>query len=79
MECEENDYKVCNIIEGFNVYVEPFNENCDFEVSLRKIKPNVIIMFEPYLEFMRAIEIYNAERIYLDKINDPVEVYLLIY
>ena len=36
--------------------------NSEFEIGIRKIKPSIIILYEPYLEFMRAIEIYNAER-----------------
>lgn len=63
MECEENEYKVCNLIEGHNVFVESFNSNCEFEISLRKIEPDLVILYEPYLEFMRAIEVYNAERL----------------
>ena len=56
-------YKVFNIINGYNVYVEQFPNNSDFELALRKLNPAKIILFEPYLDFMRSIEIYNAERI----------------
>lgn len=79
LECEENEYKACNIIDGYNVHVQNFTDNCDFEVSLRQINPDLIILYEPYLEFMRAIEIYNAERILISNKKYPIEVQLLLY
>ena len=79
MEAEENDYKSYNIIDGYNVVIKYFSDNCDFEVCLREMDPDLIILFEPYLEFMRAVEVYNAERIRLLNKTYPIEVELLLY
>lgn len=48
-------------------------------MGLRRHKPDCVIMFEPYLEFMRAIEVYNAERTKIYKKDKDIEVHLLIY
>lgn len=40
-----------------------FQSNSEFELALRNLNPKSVILYEPYLEFMRAIEIYNAERV----------------
>ena len=46
----------------YNLIIEQFICNSEFEIALREIKPTTIILYEPNLEFVRAIEIYNAER-----------------
>jgi hypothetical protein len=74
MECEENEFKISNLIDGYNVHVESFLSNSDFEVALRKKEPDVVILYEPYLEFMRALEVYNAERIKFDLKKTPIEI-----
>lgn len=79
LESEENDYKPYNIIDGYNVHIQQFIDNSDFELSLRQYEPVEIILYEPYLEFMRAIEVYNAERIILMKREIPIQVNLLLY
>jgi hypothetical protein len=58
----EEDYNPGDLINGFNVYCETYNmsETSEFEMSLRQIKPSMIILYEPHLEVMRCIEVYNA-------------------
>jgi len=34
----------------------------ELEIELQKLNPNDIIMTEPYLDFMRVIEVYEAQR-----------------
>jgi len=31
-------------------------------MSLRTINPDSVVLMEPYIDFMRAAELYNAER-----------------
>ena len=57
--------------------------NAEFEQALNDLKPQIVILFEPILEFMRAIEIFNAERhLYAsnpEKQLKELEVYILNY
>lgn len=63
-EIEESQYRTHNIVDGFNVHVQYYQSNSEFEVALRKLDPCTIILYEPYLEYMRIIESYNAERVH---------------
>lgn len=50
------------LLNGINVKVENFGQRSEsFSSALQKIKPNNILLYEPILEFMRAVEIYNSE------------------
>ena len=58
----ENLYEVQNIIEGYNVHVCMVKTAHELEIELQKLNPSDIIMTEPYLDFMRVIEVYEAQR-----------------
>lgn len=75
----EQFYCCQNLIDGYNVNVEFYQDNCDFEVDLRTKQPTKVILFEHTLEHMRAIEIYNAERTQLNNQIDPINVHLIRY
>jgi len=70
-EIEEEEYKPCNIIDGYNIIVQAFTNDSDLDLALRENDPQVVIMYEPILDFMRAIELYNAER------DESIEVHVL--
>jgi hypothetical protein len=70
-EIEEEEYKPCNIIDGYNIVVQAFMNDSELDLALRENDPQVIIIYEPILDFMRAIELYNAER------DEPIEVHVL--
>jgi hypothetical protein len=61
----EEEYNPGDLITGFNVYCETYNmsDTSDFELSIKKLKPSHIILYEPHLEVMRCIEVYNAQRV----------------
>lgn len=48
-------------------------------MALRRLQPTMVILYEPYLEFMRAIEVYNAERTKLKGETAKMEVHLMMY
>lgn len=54
------------------------SDTSEFELALRIINPSMIIIYEPLLEVMRCIEIYNAERVFKGS-QDDLEVSLLMY
>lgn len=58
----ENLYEPHNIIEGFNVHVRLVKTSMELEIELSKLRPSDIIMTEPYLDFMRVVEVYEAQR-----------------
>lgn len=35
-EIEEEEYKPCNIIDGFNIVIEQFSVNSELELTLRE-------------------------------------------
>lgn len=46
---------------------------------MREIKPSKVLLYEPNLEYMRSIEVYNAERC-LNTVNiEKLEVHILSY
>ena len=53
------------LIEGYSIYVEAYDSygaNTEqFEISLKLLNPSKVVLLEPTLEFMRALEVYNAE------------------
>jgi len=75
-EVQEDDYKPCNIIDGYNIVCETFSCCAHLEMTLRELKPSVIVLYEPVLEFLRVIEVYNAER--EDRL-DRLDFYLLSF
>jgi len=58
------------------VICETYSCCSQLELSLREIKPSIIVMYEPILEFMREIEIYNAER---EPHEELLNLYLLSF
>lgn len=58
------DFKPEKILEGFNTHCCFFNsqESSQFELALRDLNPCAVVFYEPHLDFMRALEVYNAER-----------------
>lgn len=48
--------------EGFNVHVRLVKTSMELEIELSKLRPSDIIMTEPYLDFMRVVEVYEAQR-----------------
>ena len=47
----------------YKVRVENFGSNCEtLDIALKTLQPDKVVLYEPTLEFMRALEIYNAER-----------------
>lgn len=78
-EIEEDEYKPCNIIDGYNILCESYSDTTEFEVALREIKPTKVILFEPILEFIRSLEVYNAERCLNIQNPEEMEVHLLTY
>ena len=80
-EIEEDEYKPCNIIDGYNILCEHYLDTTEFEIALREIKPSKVILYEPVLEFMRALELFSAEQNLNINFKNPqdgeIEVYLL--
>jgi hypothetical protein len=47
----------------YSVRVENFGSSAEtFDIALKTLQPEKVVLFEPTLEFMRMMEIYNAER-----------------
>lgn len=47
----------------YSVRVENFGSSTEqFDIALKTLQPDKVVLFEPTLEFMRAVEIYNAEK-----------------
>ena len=47
----------------YSIRVENFSSSTEtFDIALKTLQPDKVVLFEPTLEFMRAMEIYNAER-----------------
>ena len=47
----------------YSIRVENFASSTEtFDIALKTLQPDKVVLFEPTLEFMRAMEIYNAER-----------------
>eukprot|EP00347_Sterkiella_histriomuscorum_P024144 403332158 len=81
-EIEEGNFRPQNIINGYNVHVLQIQNNSDFELALRNLDPKIVVLYEPQLEFMRAIEIYNAERVKFHEDPDSldqIEVNFMIF
>ena len=64
----------------YSVRVENFGAaNETFDIALKTLQPEKVVLFEPTLEFMRAIEIYNAERTMTGMGRIPVDVLVIRY
>ena len=47
----------------YSVRVENFGTTTEtFDIALKTLKPDKVVLFEPTLEFMRAMEVHNAEK-----------------
>ena len=57
-----SEYPTHVLIDGYSIYVESYMCTEQFEIALKSYKPSKVVLLEPTLEFMRALEIYNAER-----------------
>ena len=57
-----------DLIESYSINAQVFLNDSNqpsseqFEISLKTLKPDKVIMLEPTLEFIRALELYNAEK-----------------
>ena len=51
--------------------MQAFTIDSELDLALRENDTQVVIMYEPILDFIRAIELYNAER------DEPIEVHVL--
>jgi tRNA A37 N6-isopentenylltransferase MiaA len=58
----ENIYSPTAIVNGFNVHIELVKSASELEIQLLKLNPQEVILVEPVLEFMRAIEVFEATR-----------------
>ena len=74
------------LIDGYSIYVQAYDSYStsteQFEISLKTLKPQKVILLEPTLEFMRALEIYNAEqnlKVKLDHLKEPIEILVIRY
>ena len=64
----------------YSVRVESFGHtNETFDIALKSLQPDKVVLFEPTLEFMRTLEIYNAERTMTGLGSSPVEVLIIRY
>ena len=45
----EEEYSPSTLIKGYSVYCESYfmGETCEFERAIRKIKPSIVIIYEP--------------------------------
>ena len=51
------------LLPGVDVKVENFGLRAEsFSTALSTQQPSKVLLFEPTLDFMRAVEVYNAER-----------------
>lgn len=76
------EYHPRSILPGYEVRVQCYQSASEsFEVDLRMFNPDKIFLFEPVLEFMRAVEIWNAERVKQRgaEATEEVEVVVLRY
>lgn len=81
------------LLEGpWSVHVETFGTSTEsFDVALKSLKPEKVILFEPTLEFMRCLEVYNHERkLHLQaqygveegaakQVSNPLKVHIIRY
>ena len=64
----------------YSVRVENFGStNETFDIALKTLQPDKVVLFEPTLEFMRAVEIYNGERTMTGMGHSPIDVLVIRY
>lgn len=64
----------------YSIRVENFGSATEtFDIALKTLQPDKIVLFEPTLEFMRAIEIYNAERKLANLDRNLIDVLVIRY
>lgn len=56
------NYEPEALIPGYKVFVEHFADGCDFLRRLNELAPSQVILMEPLLHLMRALEVYSAEQ-----------------
>ena len=62
----------------YSVRVENFGSTTEtFDIALKTLQPDKVVLYEPTLEFMRAMEIYNAEK-QLTRVNSGITDVLVI-
>ena len=64
----------------YSVRVENFYSNTEsFDIALKTLQPDKVVLFEPTLEFMRALEIYNAEMQVVGRGKSLLDVLVIRY
>ena len=64
----------------YSVRVENFGSSAEtFDIALKTLQPEKVVLFEPALEFMRMMEIYNAERTLAGVGSSLVDVLVIRY
>ena len=64
----------------YSVRVENFGSTTEtLVVALKTLQPEKVVLFEPTLEFMRALEIYNAERTLVGLGEGLIDVLVIRY
>lgn len=74
-------YNGSNLIEGWDIRVENvIGKEADFDVTLAHLKPHKVVLYEPHLELMRSLEVYNADRVRIASSKDSLlEVVVMRY
>lgn len=69
------------LLDGdYSVRVENFGSSTEtFDIALKTLQPDKVVLFEPTLEFMRAMEIYNAERTKAQAGHGLIDVLVIRY
>jgi hypothetical protein len=49
-------------VEAFGISSQGLDMSQAFEMGLKMMKPDTVVLMEPNLEFIRMLELYNAER-----------------
>jgi hypothetical protein len=58
----ENYFQGSKILPGIEIKVESYGQRSEsFQTALKKIRPDQVVLYEPTLEFMRALEVYSCE------------------
>lgn len=71
-------YDPSALIPDVMTQVEFYADGCQFLTALSKMNPNHVVLFEPQLHLMRALEVHSAERLQ-QGINTDLEVLLIRY
>ena len=68
------------LLYGLEIKVESYGQRSEsFQTALKQIRPDQVVLYEPTLEFMRALEVYSCEMgsvdVHVLRFDDSTELF----